>query len=166
MDEVWKDIRGYEGRYMISNLGRVKSLPNRDRNSVKILSPYENGIEYKMIDLIKDGHQKHARVHRLVAYAFIDNIYDKPYINHMDGNRRNNAVTNLEWCTQKENVRHAHITGLVPHKISYDDVDMIRMLEGSLSEKCIGALYGISGSYVSKIHRNETMNYSLTGVFV
>lgn len=159
MKEEWKDISGYEGKYMISNLGRVKSLPNRDRNSIMILSPYENGIEYKMVDLIKDGHQKHARVHRLVAKAFIDNPEDKPYINHKDGNRRNNIISNLEWCTQKENVRHAHVTGLIKHKLSGDDVDMIRMLEGSLNGYDIGALYGIAHSYVYKIQRYETMEY-------
>jgi hypothetical protein len=115
--EIWKPIEGYETLYEVSNYGRVKSKErfttgkrNRKLPS-KILKPFENN-GYLRVSLCKDGKSRDIRVHRLVAIAFIENHQNKPYINHKDGNPGNNHFTNLEWCTQKENIRHAYKTGL------------------------------------------------------
>ena len=98
--EVWKDIKGYEGLYQVSDMGRVRS-----KNGVLHLNT--NTYGYKHITLSKGDVQKTVVVHRLVADAFIDNPHNKPQINHIDGNKENNAVVNLEWVTQGENNRHA-----------------------------------------------------------
>lgn len=97
MKETWKNVRGYEGLYQISDLGRVKSLK-------KILKP--SNSEYKRVNLYKNGKIKTYYIHRLVAEAFIPNPENKPQINHKDENKYNNNVNNLEWCTHKENMNH------------------------------------------------------------
>lgn len=109
MQEIWKDIKGYEGLYQVSNLGRVKSLPRNTKNQ------YKNGIIKKNI-ILKNGYyfinlynngSKLFTIHKLVAQAFIPNLKNKPCINHIDGNKQNNCVDNLEWCTYSENELHA-----------------------------------------------------------
>ena len=95
MQEVWKDIKNYEGCYQVSNLGRV-------RNKIKILSPQISNCGYLRIML----KNKHYSIHRLVAEAFIPNLENKPQVNHIDGNKTNNYVTNLEWVTASENQKH------------------------------------------------------------
>ena len=93
MNEIYKDIPGYEGLYQISNLGNVKSLK---RN--KILAKNNNGNGYLYANLSKDGQVKNHYIHRLVAITFIDNPNRLPQINHKDENKANNCVDNLEWC--------------------------------------------------------------------
>lgn len=114
--EVWKDIKGYEGYYQVSNLGRVKSVNRRVVNHKSgstrftegiILSPCDNGNGYLVVSLRKDGKRKNAYMHRIVAEAFVENRENKPNINHKDYNTKNNVATNLEWCTQKENVAYS-----------------------------------------------------------
>ena len=106
MTEVWKDVKNYEGLYQISNLGNVKRVSSRKR-----LKPY-NRKGYIRVALSKDNIAKHMDIHRLVAEAFIPNPENKPEINHIDGDKSNNKVSNLEWCTRKENMNHAKNTGL------------------------------------------------------
>ncbi len=116
MTEVWKDISGYEGLYQVSNLGAVRSKDRRAVNhrngATRIvrggkLAPFDNGHGYLCVCLHSKGHRKNYYVHRLVAEAFIDNPLEKPCINHLDSNTRNNNAENLEWCTQLENVRYS-----------------------------------------------------------
>lgn len=108
--EIWKDIKGYEGLYKVSNLGRVKSLSRRDRlNRViqeKVLKPGSNKVGYLHVNLYKEGRVKICKVHRLVAQAFIPNPEDKPEVNHKDEDKTNNKVENLEWMTCKENINY------------------------------------------------------------
>ena len=106
MEEIFRDIQGYEGLYQVSNLGRVKSLLKG-----KILKQADTTTGYKKVKLC-NGNKKDYKIHRLVAYAFIPLVEGKEIINHKDGNPLNNIVNNLEWCTQKENVIHALKTGL------------------------------------------------------
>lgn len=116
--EIWKDITGYEGLYMISNLGNVKSLVgfngkeyyNRDL----ILRQTLTTTGYYKVELYKQKKRKSLKVHRLVAIHFIDNYLCKEVVNHLDGDKLNNKVENLEWCTTRENVIHAIETGLTP----------------------------------------------------
>lgn len=101
--EIWKDIDGFYGKYQISSWGRV-----RNAESGHILIPYKNKKGYLKVGLHKNGERipKKFRVNRLVAKAFISNPYDLPQVNHKDGNKENNSVTNLEWVTNKENAEH------------------------------------------------------------
>lgn len=110
--EIWKDIKGYEGSYMVSNYGRVKSLEkyiesyNRTRTQYrpeKILKQYKSKWGYMRVYLTQNSIKKMYAVHRLVASAFIDNPNNKPCVNHIDNDRSNNHLDNLEWCTYKEN---------------------------------------------------------------
>lgn len=119
MEEIWKDIPNYEGYYQVSNLGNVRSLDrilekgkhtfcSKGKQLSIVLSPHG----YYNIWLYKEKKVKKHFVHRLVAQAFIPNPENKPFINHIDGHPTNNNVTNLEWCTPKENFDHAKRTGL------------------------------------------------------
>ena len=127
--EIWKDIKGYESLYQINNYGCVvgkerMTTGNRKRKlKRKVLKQHENELGYKLVDLCKDGKKKSFRVHRLLAEAFIENPYNKPCINHKDGNPKNNSLDNLEWCTQKENIQHAFKTGLVKRHGKLKDFD-------------------------------------------
>ena len=105
--EIWKDIQGYEGLYQVSNLGRIKS----GYKSI-ILQP---GVcrGYLIVNLYKDKKGLSQKVHRLVAQAFIPNPENKPTVNHKDGNKQNNCVSNLEWATIKEQNNHALKLGLM-----------------------------------------------------
>lgn len=102
--EEWRDIKGYEGLYQVSNYGRVKSLNYNHTGEERILKPGKVGktVYYKVI-LCKDGKTYNKWVHRLVAQAFIPNPDNLPEVNHKDENGLNNRVDNLEWCTRTYN---------------------------------------------------------------
>ena len=120
MEEIWKDIPSYEGYYQVSNLGNFRGLPritkyksNGIRNYPgKNLLTETTKDNYQRIVLMKEGVKIRYQAHRLVALAFIPNPENKPFINHIDGNKSNNIVTNLEWCTASENMIHADNIGL------------------------------------------------------
>lgn len=127
MNEIWKDIdfiNGFEGLYQVSNLGKVKSLgriviyPNSCYNKKnegvyrpeKILKHKTKG--YAGVTLSNGKTKVYPNIHRLVAQAFVPNPNNKPCVNHIDGNKQNNCVTNLEWVNWDENIKHAYTTGL------------------------------------------------------
>ena len=105
MEEIWKDVKNYEGLYQISNLGRLKSVERiyKNRKCKELIKKTSVANGYERIGLSKNGEIKYFSIHRLVAEAFIDNPKNLPCINHKDTNKRNNKVDNLEWCTHKEN---------------------------------------------------------------
>ena len=111
MQEIWKDIPSYEGLYQISNYGNVKSI-KRD----KILKPQVNGRGYLSVGLSKNGKHKTFRLNRLVMITFVGYVEGKDQVNHIDGDKTNNRLDNLEWCTQSENMIHAFANGLYKKK--------------------------------------------------
>ena len=113
MEEIWKEIIGYEGKYWISNLGRVRS----NYLGGMFLKPHYHRSGYIKVQFSKNGKSKHFFIHRLVAIHFIPNPYNLREINHKDGNKENNCVDNLEWCTRKENIQHAERMGLMYHPV-------------------------------------------------
>lgn len=108
MEEIWKNIPEYEGYYQASDLGRIKNVKTN-----KILKLYQNKRnKYIQSSLCKNGVCRVLRTHRLIAKTFLKNPNNYPCINHIDGDKTNNKVTNLEWCTQKHNVKEAWRMGL------------------------------------------------------
>jgi hypothetical protein len=132
-EEIWKDIPEYEGYYQVSNYGNFKSLnrivkykQNKTRiypGKLLLVEPTKDN--YRRIVLMKNGIKTRYMCHRLVASAFIPNIENKPCINHKDGNKSNNRVDNLEWCTPSENMKHAVQTGLLKgHYINSNNIKL------------------------------------------
>jgi hypothetical protein len=103
--EKWKPIIGYEGIYEISNFGNLKTIKTK-----KITTGWEhNKYGHKKIRLYKNRKSKDFYLHRVVANAFLPKVIGKNFVNHIDNNPLNNHVTNLEWCTQAENIKHAQL---------------------------------------------------------
>lgn len=109
-NEVWKDIHGYEGLYQVSSYGNVRRIC-ADGN-YHILCNCIGKDNYYILKLCKEGVAHTFYVHRLVAGEFIENPYMHPQVNHLNGNKYDNRVTNLEWCTNKQNLEHSYRTGL------------------------------------------------------
>lgn len=111
MEEIWKDIPGYEGLYQASSLGRIRSLDRFDGRmhwiKGRILCQTSNKLGYKRLSLFKEGKDKKVIVHRIIAATFLGN-HPSLDVNHIDGNPSNNAISNLEWCTRAENIQHSY----------------------------------------------------------
>lgn len=126
MEEIWKDIEGYEGLYQVSNLGRVKSFYKHNGTTERILSTNRVGSNgYPQVILVKNGNKKGVAVHRLVAEAFLPNPLNLRYVGHKDETRTNNCVDNLEWTTQKDNNNMPkHIERIREKKVGIERPDM------------------------------------------
>lgn len=104
--EVWKSVVGYDD-YLVSLTGYVVS--KRWGNQIRLMKPLRHSNGYTYVYLYKDGcKRKSFKIHRLVAQLFIERVVGKNYVNHIDGNKKNNNVKNLEWVTKSEDIRHAY----------------------------------------------------------
>lgn len=165
--EIWKDVVGYEGLYQVSNLGRVCSLgssTNHKPPCIRKLRKDKGG--YLIVQLHKNKEVKTLKVHRLVAFSFIPNEYDKPHVNHIDGDKTNNVASNLEWCTHKENFKHAVENGLRPmgedhgrHKLTWNEVNEIRRtyIQGSsvFGGNALSRKFGVTPRVILLIVKGE-----------
>lgn len=176
MEEVWEDIKGYEGLYQISNLGKVKSLARKrycghkyskpQLRKGRILKQHYDYLGYKRVRLSKNQKTKTLTLHRLLAINFIENPYNKPNINHIDGDKSNNDLNNLEWCTQKENVQHSYELGLSKarkgednnkSKLKVKDVKEIRRLhKQKMTQTDIAKMFDVSIANISEIVNFKT----------
>lgn len=164
MEEIWKTL-DRNSNYQVSSSGHVRSLDRQVTDSLgrtrkylgKVLNPSKDENGYLLVGISKDGHSKRVFVHRLVAETFIENPDDKPTVNHIDGNKENNKVDNLEWATYKENRDHAVRTGLL-------NLDKVRNHARSFSKpvKCIDTGQIFSSISDAARHYNvdtETIKY-------
>lgn len=150
MKEKWRNIKGYEGLYQISNKGRVKSLSTIKNEEYIIMQQRENACGYPRINLSCCGVQKTYEIHRLVATHFIDNPLNKKEVNHKDGNKRNNNASNLEWVNRRENMLHAFKNGLCPGKIEIDLHKARKLLQKGYSTEDLGIVFGCSSRTVRR----------------
>ena len=178
--EKWRDIPNYEGFYQVSNQGNVRSLnrmvkqnrrtDGKQLKKGKVLSPAIDKYGYSSCALSKHNKLKSIRVHRLVAFAWLDNPNNWNEVNHKDGNKQNNNVDNLEWSTRSLNIRHAIDTGLLKYnkgdkhhqsKLTNEQVEELRITYDCAKPlKYYANKYGMSISAMSKIIRNETYKNS------
>lgn len=152
--EIWAEIRGYENHYEVSNLGRVRSIKSKP----KILSQMLGKCPYYTVGLSLKGKVKVKYVHRLVAEAFIPVRESRDQVNHIDGIKTNNNLSNLEWVTRSENSHHALKLGLLkinekhPHtKITKEDVLFIRSNPYKLTQNQLASMFNMSRTGISSI---------------
>lgn len=176
--EMYVDIQGYEGYYQISNHGNVRSLDRVIKEKTgktqtikgRVLKQRINPSGYYYVGLRKNSRKATFAVHQLVAQAFLDNPDNKPTVNHIDGNKLNNSVANLEWSTYSENLEHAYKTGLrravysseVGSKnykrklISEQVIEIKRLLAaGSLTHKEIATKFSVARSTITEINSGK-----------
>lgn len=158
-DEIWKDIPDYEGHYQISNFGRVKSF-KYGKETIRN-SKYIGDVGYNAITLNKPNHkQKVFRIHRLVMLTFNpEGYFDKATVNHIDGNKLNNNLNNLEWISYSNNNKHAYKIGLKSNKgenhsrVKLNDkiVHIIRMSKDYLTTKELSSIFNVSTTTIRHI---------------
>lgn len=170
MIEEWRDIIGYEGLYQVSNIGRVKTMARLHRESrpymkqERLMNPPVNSVGYPQVCLYKDKKGVIQSVHRLVATVFLERKPEHQVINHIDGNKLNNHVDNLEWCTYGHNQAHAIRTGLIriyrgeshyASKVSdAQRLEIHNLCKSGIAQHKVGAMFGIGQQAVSKIVQN------------
>ena len=175
LTEVWKDIPDFEGSYQVSNMGRVRSVDRlvtyKDGRKCKFKGKVrklqvDKSTGYEHVGLCSDDGQNTKKVHRLVLETFKPHVnMNDLQVNHMDGDKLNNHLTNLEWVTSRDNILHAHDTGLVNivgernHNAKLSNADVLEILErldtGELPRD-IGLDYGVSKSCIAHINAGIT----------
>lgn len=177
MEEIWKDIKGYEGYYQVSNLGKVRSkdrlvfhphYSNEIKSNLRMWKGQEISLHftrggYRGVRLYRNNKGKTLRLCRLVAINFIANPENKPCVNHIDGNKENDNVNNLEWVTYTENMAHAVENNLVSIKYGAENASSMKVINdgdnvvyGSVKEAALAI--GLSGSQLSRILRGKYTN--------
>jgi hypothetical protein len=160
--EIWKLIPSYEN-YSISNYGRVVN-----NKSSRVLVPIVTKKGYLTVRLYNDDGYKQLRIHRLVASEFLENVYNKPQVNHIDFDKSNNWYNNLEWVDNSENVkhnvsnnRHNPALGIKSHfsKLKDDDIINIRILSKNMNNVEISKIYNITPGNVGNIVNKKTWKH-------
>lgn len=156
MSEQWKEVPGYEGVYEASDQGRVRRVLSRGRaRKGTVLKPFPTQWGYYLVHLRNNGNDRVMAVHRIIAPLFLGQVPADHEVNHIDGNKANNAVSNLEYVTRSENLRHAYATGLrkaAQRKLTLEDAaEVRRMYARGEKQKAIAARFGVDPSTVSRL---------------
>lgn len=169
MREVFEDLKGFEDSYQISDQGRVFSKRRMRGNQIiygRELALQITNDNYLKVHLCKNGVDKAYYLHRLVAKQFLNNPDNLPQVNHKDGNKANNCVSNLEWCTRDYNREHAVENHLMQHgekrpshKLTEKDVLEIYKYKGVLTGAELGRRYGVSKNTINIIQRGGKWKY-------
>jgi hypothetical protein len=172
MEEIWKDITGYEGLYQVSNFGRVKSLERKviqkDGGLFSVRETIRKqfcAMGYLYVDLYKDFKKTKFRIHSLVAMAFLKNENNLIEINHKNGIKTDNQSENLEWCTHSDNLIHAFKTGLfisvkgenkLNSKLTNENISEIKSLykTGNFSHRSLAKKFNVCSSTIHNILNN------------
>lgn len=159
MEEIWKDVVGYEGLYQVSNFGRVRSLGHDKWHKGRIIKPHYDGRKhYLFVQIYKNKNSKKINVHRLVAETFIPNPQNLPQVNHKDENKINNCVWNLEWCTNKYNINYNNKSAMKRAiKTRYERYDVKELVAKTKAAKIK------NGSYSAEIPVNQ---FTWSGKFI
>ena len=170
--EIWKNIKSYEGLYQISNLGNVRSLDrviegggsqNKRKLKGRVLKSSLKSNGYLGFTLCKEGSFKYVSGHRLVAENFLKNPHGLKQVNHIDGNKVNNEVTNLEWCNAFQNMKHAFESNLVDNRgegspnSKYKEKEILevkKLLQEGYGNSIIAKMTGVSRTTVYRIKMN------------
>lgn len=173
-NEEWRDIEGFEGRYQVSNLGRVRSFARKSYKTPKILKDTHDTDGYCMVNLCDAKHgtkNKISKVHRLVAKAFIDNPNGFPEVNHIDENKSNNRADNLEWCTTQYNLTYGNRLNCTygsnnfHSKLTIAQVREIRQIykKGDLQfgQSALGKRYGVTHGTIRCIVNGKSWTHIL-----
>lgn len=174
---TFKQIIGYEGLYSISEKGDVKSESRKINNGVGfrfsnefLMKHYDNGHGYNRVCLSNGKSRKFHLVHKLLAIHFIPNPNNYPIINHKDGNKKNNDLSNLEWCDYSHNNQHGYDTGLIKAlqgekhknaKLSEKEVlEIIELLyKNDLKQSEIAEIYKVSSQTINSINKQTTWKH-------
>lgn len=171
LNEEIKEIPGYEGIYSATSLGRIYSHRRLQKNGKrfikcggKFFNVRLNMDGYPILNLSANGKCKTVRVHRLIAKTFIPNPYNLPEINHIDGNKLNNSIENLEWCNHRHNLNHAMTAKLLPYKKASKFYGLYRNDRNSINRKPWAAQTRVNkkhiyiGSYNTEIEAAQAYN--------
>lgn len=160
----WRLVEGFEESYLVSEIGEVYSI-----RSDKKLKPIKHNKGYLYFNLSLNGKMKRELAHRLVAQAFIPNQENKPQVNHINGNKENNHISNLEWCTRLENMRHAFDNNLIKpakgskvgsSKLKEKDVlEIIELLSQGKPQKEIAEKFNVGVPAISDIKRGKNWSH-------
>lgn len=177
-EEIWKDIPGYEGRYEVSSLGRVRSLRQANshgggtkiRNIPLLRKIQVNTSGYLDLALQKNKKQYTVSIHRLIAMAFIPNPQRLPEVNHIDGNKFNNSIENLEWVSSRNNQLHAYRTGL-KRKLKHEQnpkailnrEQVLEIFNSALTQRQLSEKYSVSMACINNV-KNGYAWCEITGI--
>ena len=166
--EIWKDIKGFEKLYQVSNKGRVKSLVRKGRLNERILKNMIGTKNYLQVSIYKNKKLRTIKVHRLVAETFIPNPENKPQVNHKKGNKKDNRAWMLEWVTTLENSDHAKLHNLKrvakgekcgQSKLTNKQIIKIRLLKDKKSISDLSKLFKVTKQNIRYIINNKTWKH-------
>jgi hypothetical protein len=177
LNEIWKDLIGFEGFYKISNLGRIKSIDRYVNSSLKnqksvlrigkILKLSLDRYGYLKVNIRKNNIKKNITIHRAVALTFIKNTKNLEQVNHIDGNKQNNYVENLEWITNDDNIAHGVKNNLFVFGENHHNSKLTNQQVKEIKEKYIPKIYssyklakeyGVSRPNINSIINGKTRN--------
>lgn len=151
-----RDTPGYEGLYAATSCGKVWSY-----RAKKFLKPFDDGHGYLCVNLFKDGKRKHYKIHRLVAETYLPNPNNLPQVNHIDENKSNNALLNLEWCTAAYNINYSKAKKVICLETNeiFDSITeaakAVNISKSHITECCKGKLKSAAGYHWAYYYEDE-----------